>query len=120
MRKLESLFLVLVATMTVCFFLNFGKEPPPARDVAAGFIPGIKPYAVLSAVGLIGAVIMPHNIYLHSALVLSRKVNRRNPAQVKEANKYFGIDAGIALTVSFCINLAVVSCFAYHFFKCVP
>lgn len=47
---------MLVATMTVCFFANFGKEPPAARDVAAGFIPQIRPYAVLSAVGLIGCV----------------------------------------------------------------
>jgi natural resistance-associated macrophage protein len=59
---------------------------------------------------------MPHNIYLHSALVLSRKVDRRRPAHVKEANKYFAIDSAIALTVSFVINLAVVSVFAYHFF----
>jgi len=59
---------------------------------------------------------MPHNIYLHSALVLSRKVNRRKPAHVKEANKYFAIDSGIALLISFVINLAVVSVFAYHFF----
>jgi len=59
---------------------------------------------------------MPHNIYLHSALVLSRKVNRRKPAHVIEANKYFAIDSGIALLVSFVINLAVVSVFAYHFF----
>ena len=68
--------------MTICFFANFGKNPPPAGDVLSGFKPSIRTYGVTSAVGLIGAVIMPHNIHLHSALVLSRKVDRRNPAQV--------------------------------------
>jgi Mn2+/Fe2+ NRAMP family transporter len=98
---------------------------------------------------------MPHNLFLHSALVLSRRVDRRSTAQVhthtfgvvlwgcrsvggvlrgtrltptitntpnkqvKEANKYFTIDSTIALSVSFVINLAVVSCFAYHFFELV-
>ena len=69
-RKLETFFVMLVSIMTVCFFINFGKSPPPSRDIAEGFVPRIRPYAVLSAVGLIGAVIMPHNIYLHCRFFL--------------------------------------------------
>ena len=92
-RKLEGVFVALVSIMTGAFFYNFGKAPPPAHEIAGGFVPRIQPYAVMSAVGLIGAVIMPHNIYLHSALVLSRKVDRRRSRQVKEANKYFAIDS---------------------------
>jgi len=53
-RKLEGLFVVLVSIMTICFFINFGKQPPPSGMIAEGFVPQIKPYAVLSAVGLIG------------------------------------------------------------------
>lgn len=60
---------------------------------------------------------MPHNIYLHSALVQSRKLDRSNPNKVREANKYFSIEASIALFVSFLINLAVVSVFAKAFFS---
>lgn len=56
---------------------------------------------------------MPHNLYLHSALVKSRKVDRTQPSKVKEANYYFFIEASIALFVSFCINVFVVAVFAH-------
>lgn len=56
---------------------------------------------------------MPHNLYLHSALVKSRKVDRTKPAKVKEANYYFFIEASIALFVSFIINVFVVAVFAH-------
>ena len=63
---------------------------------------------LLLAVGVIGAIIMPHNLYLHSALVKSREVDRRQPAAVSEANFYFFVESAIALFISFLINLAVV------------
>ncbi|KAJ8788994.1 hypothetical protein J1605_022400 [Eschrichtius robustus] len=66
------------------------------------------------AVGIVGAVIMPHNMYLHSALV---KVDRANKEEVREANKYFFIESCIALFVSFIINVFVVSVFAEAFFE---
>jgi natural resistance-associated macrophage protein 2 len=56
---------------------------------------------------------MPHNLYLHSALVKSRKVDRTQPSKVKEANYYFFIEASIALFVSFIINVFVVAVFAH-------
>jgi natural resistance-associated macrophage protein 2 len=56
---------------------------------------------------------MPHNLYLHSALVKSRKVDRTQPTKVKEANYYFFIEASVALFVSFVINVFVVSVFAH-------
>lgn len=68
---------------------------------------------LLQAVGVVGAVIMPHNLYLHSALVKSRDVDRKNKAKIKEANYYFFIEASIALLISFVINVFVVSIFAY-------
>lgn len=64
------------------------------------------------AVGIVGAVIMPHNLYLHSALVKSRKIDRRQKKAVTEANYYYFIESGIALFCSFIINLFVVSVFA--------
>jgi natural resistance-associated macrophage protein len=60
---------------------------------------------------------MPHNLYLHSALVLSRKVNVRNKSKVREANMYYAIECAIALFVSFIINLFVVSVFAEGFYN---
>lgn len=76
------MFPIQVSVMTICFFINFGKNPPPSDEILYGFVPQIHKYGVQQAVGLIGAVIMPHNIFLHSALVLSRKVDRNNPRQV--------------------------------------
>lgn len=56
---------------------------------------------------------MPHNLYLHSALVKSRKIDRTQPSKVKEANYYFFVEASIALFVSFIINVFVVAVFAH-------
>ena len=67
---------------------------------------------VLQAVGVIGAVIMPHNLYLHSALVKSRDVDRSKTHLVKEANMYYFIESGIALFISLLINVFVVAVFA--------
>lgn len=89
---------------------------------------------LLQAVGIVGAVIMPHNLYLHSALVKVRKtvqyvfngfllllffilqsrdIDRRQPKKVSEANFYFFIEASVALFVSLIINLFVVAVFAH-------
>ena len=68
---------------------------------------------LLQAVGIIGAIIMPHNLYLHSALVKSRKIDRKNKAEVKDANRYVFIESAIALGVSLIINIAVTAVFAH-------
>ena len=74
-RKLEGLFVFLVATMAVCFGVNmFVSEPNYGKIFGNMLFPTepVPPEALQPALGLVGAVIMPHNIYLHSALVLSR------------------------------------------------
>ena len=70
----------------------------------------------MQAVGIIGAVIMPHNIYLHSALVLSRSIDRTRPEK-SEANFYFTLESTLALIVSFLINGAVVAVFGEGFYS---
>ena len=64
--------------------------------------------------GVVGAVIMPHNLYLHSSLVLTRKINTNNRSHVNEANIYNTIESAISLFISFVINLAVISTFAAY------
>lgn len=59
---------------------------------------------------------MPHNLYLHSALVKSRDIDRRKPEQIRDANLYYFIEAAIALFVSFVINVFVVAVFAHGLF----
>lgn len=64
--------------------------------------------------GLVGAVIMPHNLYLHSALVLTRKVSTNNMNQMREAVIYNNIESGISLFVSFVISTMVIATFAEY------
>ncbi|KAE9552385.1 hypothetical protein FO519_004398 [Halicephalobus sp. NKZ332] len=115
-RKFELFFCFLISVMAVTFGYEFIQSSPPGSDVAKGtFLPWCENCdmdQILQAVSIVGAVIMPHNLYLHSALVKSRKVDRTRKEKVVEANKYFFIESGIALACSFVINLLVVSVFA--------
>lgn len=117
LRKLEMFFGVLIATMAISFGYEFFIVQPEIGEMAKGAIipwcSNCKSSELLQAVGIVGAVIMPHNLYLHSALVKSRSIDRKNPSKVKEANYYFFIEAAIALFVSFVINVFVVSVFAH-------
>ena len=69
------------------------------------------------AISVVGAVIMPHNLYLHSALVKSRKIDRKVKEEVTEANYYYFIESAVALSVSFFINVFVVAVFAHGLYK---
>lgn len=105
----------MIATMATCFFINFFIVKPDPLDVLYGtFVPTIPKGSLPQAIGLIGAVIMPHNIYLHSALVLSRKINSKNHRLVHESNVYNAIESAGSLFISFLINFAVVGTFAYY------
>lgn len=116
LRKLEIFFGFLIAMMAVAFGYEFVVVKPDFGEIAKGsLIPwcsNCDSTALLQAVGIVGAVIMPHNLYLHSALVKSRQIDRKNPSKVKEANYYFFIEAAVALFLSFIINVFVVSIFA--------
>lgn len=121
LRKLEAFFGFLISIMAITFGYEYVTVSPDQGQVLKGmFVPSCKSCGsaqLLQAVGIVGAVIMPHNIYLHSALVKSRDVDRSNKKEVKEANKYFFIEATIALFVSFIINVFVVAVFAEAFFE---
>ncbi|XP_014481310.1 PREDICTED: protein Malvolio [Dinoponera quadriceps] len=123
LRKLELFFGLLIAVMAVTFGYEYVYSKPPQLDVVRGmFVPwyGGMNYdnkVLLQAVGIVGAVIMPHNLYLHSALVKSRDIDRRQPAKVKDANMYYFIEASVALFVSFVINVFVVAVFAKGLFE---
>lgn len=117
-RAIEIVIFALILIMMSCFFVNFGVIAPPMGDLFSGFLPVYtRKYATLQAVAITGAVIMPHNIYLHSALVTEKNVDRESVSKIKEANKYFAIDSIIALSVSFVVNLALLASFAAGFFS---
>ncbi|KAG4200812.1 hypothetical protein ERO13_A05G237200v2 [Gossypium hirsutum] len=109
-RKLEMLIAVLVFVMAGCFFGEMSYVKPPASGVIKGmFVPKLAGQgATADAIALLGALVMPHNLFLHSALVLSRKVPN-SVLGVNDACRYFLIESGFALLVAFLINVAVVS-----------
>lgn len=119
-RKFEAFFCFLITMMAVTFGYEFGVTQPDAGKMFSGmFLPwctGCDNNMVMQGVAIIGAVIMPHNFYLHSALVKSRRVDRRRAEKVTEANKYFFIESAFALFVSFIINTLVISVFAQGMF----
>ncbi|XP_062300193.1 natural resistance-associated macrophage protein 2-like isoform X2 [Scomber scombrus] len=121
LRKLEAFFAILITIMAISFGYEYVLVKPDQGELLKGmFVPyceGCGPVQLEQAVGIVGAVIMPHNIYLHSALVKSREIDRRNKKEVKEANKYFFIESTIALFISFLINVFVVAVFAQSFFN---
>ena len=116
LRKLEAFFALLIAVMAWSFGYEYVVAAPDQAAVVEGLLlpicPGCGHKELLQAVGVIGAIIMPHNLYLHSALVKSRDIDRTKKKEVREANYYFFIEAAVALFVSFLINVFVVSVFA--------
>lgn len=79
-------------------------------------IPKLSSKTIKQAVGVVGCVIMPHNVFLHSALVQSREIDRTKKGRVQEALKYYSIESTIALVLSFVINLFVTTVFAKGFY----
>merc|ERR1740130_779837 len=78
-RKLEAAFVAMIFCMAICFWVNYFEQPPDAAAAIRGMaVPVLYDYTAVQAIGILGAVIMPHNIYLHSALVLSRRVDRKD------------------------------------------
>ncbi|WOH10152.1 hypothetical protein DCAR_0729614 [Daucus carota subsp. sativus] len=116
-RKLEALFAFLIATMAVSFAWMFGETKPDGSELALGVIvPKLSSRTIQQAVGVVGCIIMPHNVFLHSALVQSREVDHRKIGRVQEALNYFSIESAVALTISFMINLFVTTVFAKAFY----
>eukprot|EP00200_Dunaliella_tertiolecta_P001465 CAMPEP_0202349806 /NCGR_PEP_ID=MMETSP1126-20121109/7141_1 /ASSEMBLY_ACC=CAM_ASM_000457 /TAXON_ID=3047 /ORGANISM="Dunaliella tertiolecta, Strain CCMP1320" /LENGTH=524 /DNA_ID=CAMNT_0048941671 /DNA_START=172 /DNA_END=1746 /DNA_ORIENTATION=- len=116
-RKLEALFAVLIATMVASFGVMFARAGVPTSEVASGFlIPNLPQQDIATAVALFGSLIMPHNIYLHSALVQNRNLVP-SVRDKREAMDYFRIESGASLVASLVINLFVVSVFATGFYR---
>ncbi|XP_010059862.2 metal transporter Nramp2 [Eucalyptus grandis] len=116
-RKLEALFAMLIGTMAMSFAWMFGDTKPNGKELLAGLlIPRLGSKTIRQAVGVVGCVIMPHNVFLHSALVQSRKINPEKKGRVQEAINYYSIESSLALLVTFMINLFVTTVFAKAFY----
>jgi len=119
-RKMELFILALVSMIGMCFIIEIFLAKPDPIGIAKGFIPSTLIFSnsemLYIAIGIIGATVMPHNLYLHSALVQSRNVNRTKEG-LKQACKYNLIDSAIALNAAFFVNAAILILAAAVFFK---
>jgi len=117
MRKMEAFIIALVAIIGFSFVFEMIFAQPEVDKVFAGLIPSLPNEAALYiAIGIIGATVMPHNLYLHSSLVQTRKFDRSN-AGIKQALKYNFIDSTIALNLAFFVNAAILILAAATFHK---
>ncbi len=112
MRMIEAVVLVLVATIGACYGIEIFVLPETTPSfVAMGRAlasPGL-PEAGMAfvAIGIIGATVMPHNLYLHSALVQSRRL-RRDERSIRTALRFNTLDSAVALTIAFFVNAAIL------------
>lgn len=116
-KKIEAFIISLVAIIAVCFFIEMFLVKPDMLEVAKGFIPSLPNSAALYiAIGIIGATVMPHNLYLHSSLVQTRKFER-NAKDIKQAIKYNIVDSVIALNFAFFVNAGILILAGTVFYK---
>ncbi len=115
-RKMEAFIIVLVLIIGCSFLVEILLARPDMGEVVKGFVPGtLNHQALYIAVGIIGATVMPHNLYLHSALVQTRKISNDKPG-ILRAIKYNIIDSTIALNAAFFVNAAILVLAASVFF----
>jgi manganese transport protein len=117
MRKIEAFIIGLVAIIGTSFLVEMIWAKPNLGEVASGLIPSLPgDEALYIAIGIIGATVMPHNLYLHSALVQTRRFDNSTNG-IKSALKYNLIDSSIALNAAFFVNSAILILAASTFFR---
>jgi len=119
-RWLEALILGLVSTIALCFLVEIVFSQPRWGDVALGFLPHFdivqQPDKLYLAVSILGATVMPHNLYLHSAIVQTRVYDKSRVSQ-EEVVRYATIDSNISLIAALFVNAAIliVAAATFHF-----
>jgi manganese transport protein len=119
-RWLEALVIVLIATIGICFLFEVVISKPSLSGVIGGFIPSVDivrdPKMLYIAMGILGATVMPHNLYLHSSIVQTRRYEE-TAAGKREAVRFAFLDSTIALTFALFINAAILIVAAASFHK---
>jgi len=110
-RLLEAIVVVLIGTIGTCYLLEIILVKPDLAAIGRGFIPTAELFTnremLYIAIGILGATVMPHNLYLHSSLVQTRAIERTR-AGLKTAMRYNFLDSVIALNLAFFINAAIL------------
>lgn len=124
-RKIEAIVGTLILTILVIFLYLVLLAQPQFSDILAGYWPDLGAYAqggggdnsVLTlALGIVGATVMPHNLYLHSSISQTRKVDYKNPSALREAVRFMTWDSNIQLTLAFVVNSLLLILGAALFF----
>jgi manganese transport protein len=120
MRTIEAIVLLLVATIGVCYFIEIFVLPqtqPGFLEMGRALVtPSLRQAGMIYvAIGMIGATVMPHNLYLHSALVQSRKL-QKDAASIRSAIRFNTLDSVTALTIAFFVNAAILVLAAMVFY----
>ena len=110
-RRVEAIVLGLVLTIAACFAVELAMSQPNWFGVAMGFVPSLErlqqPGALYLAIGIVGATVMPHNLYLHSSIVQTRLV-APNDAARREAVRFCTLDAVLSLSLALLVNAAIM------------
>lgn len=115
-RKFEAFIISLVALVGTCFLVELIFSKPDMVGVVKGFAPSLPEGALYVAIGIIGATVMPHNLYLHSALVQTRSFDQ-TPDGKRSAAKFNLIDSAVALNAALFVNAAILILAASVFYK---
>jgi len=120
MRTIEAVVLLLVATISICYFIEIFVLPqtqPSFSEMGLALIsPNLRHAGMIYlAIGIIGATVMPHNLYLHTALVQTRKL-QQDELSIRRAIRFNTIDSAVALTAAFFVNAAILVLAAIVFY----
>jgi manganese transport protein len=111
-RQVEAIILGLIATIAVCYIVELVLVGPDWHAVASGFVPRLDvvrdAHGLLLAIGIVGATVMPHNLYLHSSIVLSRRVATDIAAR-RDAIRLSTLDTVVSLCLALVVNAAILT-----------
>lgn len=111
MRKLEALIIALMVVIAVCFIVELALARPSLAGIASGLVPSREivenPLMLYIAIGILGATVMPHNLYLHSSIVQTRRYTR-SEAGLREAIRFSVADIVVALSFAIFINASIL------------
>ena len=115
-RTIEAFVLALITVMAGCFCIEIVWAKPPAGEIFNGLLPRLHRDSLYVAIGILGATVMPHNLYLHSALVQTRHIGHSQAAK-RQACRYNLIDSVVALNGALLVNAAILVLAAAVFFQ---
>ncbi len=115
-RFIETMILSLVMVITGCFVVELFIAKPVISEMLTGLVPRLNQQSLYIAIGILGATVMPHNLYLHSALVQTRRIGK-SIAEKRTACKYNLIDSVVALNGAMIVNASILILAAAVFFK---